>query len=277
MKLRWIACLGFALGGLNVNAQTPATPQTPANAPAAAGTTAPKKAGATTAASPAAKAPSKAPAKAPAATTLTTDKDKLSYAIGLAFAKSLKVQGIDVDSTVVDKGLADGLSGGKTLMTDDQLKATMLALQQDVQKKQAATMAVASAQLKQAGDAFRAANAKMPGVVTLPSGLQYKILTPGNGKMPTAESTIMCNYRGTFIDGMEFDSSHDKPVPFTLNGIIPGMSEALKLMSTGAKWQLVIPPNLAYGDRGAGGVIGPNTTLVFDVEVVSIQDKSTTP
>jgi FKBP-type peptidyl-prolyl cis-trans isomerase FklB len=271
MKLRWILLVGFALTAWNANAQTAATPQTPAAKTGAAATPAPKKAVTTT---PAAKAPTKAPAKAPgAAATLTTDKQKLSYAVGIAFARSLKAQGIEVDSTVVDKGLADGFSGGPALMTDDQLKATMQSLQADVQKKEAAAMAEASAKFKVAGDAFRADNGKKPGVVTLPSGLQYKIVTPGDGKKPGADSTILCNYRGTFIDGMEFDSSHDKPVPFTLKGIIPGMSEALQLMSTGAKWQLVIPPNLAYGDRGAGGVIGPNTTLVFDVEVVSIQDK----
>lgn len=275
MKLRWTVCLGLALVAWNANAQTAVAPQTQNSQTGATAPTLPRKPA--TSAPAAGKAPAKAPAAAAPATALTTDKDKLSYAVGIAFAKSLKAQGIDVDSAIVDKGLADGLSGAPGLMTDDQLKATMQALQQDVQKKQAVAMAAAAEKQKAAGDAFRAANAKQAGVVTLPSGLQYKILAPGNGQRPTENSTVLCNYRGTFIDGMEFDSSHGKPVPFTLKGIIPGMSEALLLMSPGAKWQLVIPPNLAYGDRGAGGVIAPDTTLIFEVEVVSVDDKPATP
>jgi FKBP-type peptidyl-prolyl cis-trans isomerase len=278
MGFRWIACVGIALMALNVNAQTAPAPQAQNSKPAAAATPTPssQKPGATAPVSP---TPStqKSPASAPAASAFVTDKDKLSYAVGMAFARSLKAEGIDVDPTLVDKGVADVLSGGKTLLTDDELRATMLALQQEVQKKQAAAAALAGAQAKQAGDAFRASNAAKPGVVTLPSGLQYKILKPGDGKVPTENSTVLCNYIGKFIDGKEFDSSHDKPVPFTLNGIIPGMSEALRLMSAGAEWELVIPPNLAYGDRGAGNVIAPNSTLVFEVEVVSIQDKPATP
>lgn len=274
MKLRWMICLGFALVAWNANAQPAATPQAQSGQTGAAATTAPKKATTTKPAAPAVPA-NKAPAAS--GTTLATDKDKLSYAVGIAFAKSLKAQGIDVDSALVDKGLSDGLSGGPGLMTDDQLKATMQALQQDVQKKQAVAMAAVAEKQKAAGDAFRAENAKQAGVVSLPSGLQYKILAPGNGQRPTENSTVLCNYRGTFIDGMEFDSSHGKPVPFTVKGIIPGMAEALLLMSPGAKWQLVIPPNLAYGDHGAGGVIAPNATLIFEVEVVSVDGKPATP
>jgi FKBP-type peptidyl-prolyl cis-trans isomerase len=129
---------------------------------------------------------------------------------------------------------------------------------------------------KKEGEAFLAANKSKPGVVTLPSGLQYKILTAGTGPKPTATDSVNCNYRGTLIDGKEFDSSYKrgKPVTFPVTGVIKGWTEALQLMPVGSKWQLFIPSDLAYGDRGAGADIGPGATLVFEVELISIEDKS---
>jgi FKBP-type peptidyl-prolyl cis-trans isomerase FklB len=126
---------------------------------------------------------------------------------------------------------------------------------------------------KKKGDAFLAENGKKDGVVTLPSGLQYKVITAGQGKKPVETDTVMCNYKGTFLDGTEFDSSTQagKPVPFEIKGVIPGFKEALQLMPVGSKWQIFVPANLAYGERGAGNVIGPNATLIFEIELVDIQ------
>jgi UDP-GlcNAc:undecaprenyl-phosphate/decaprenyl-phosphate GlcNAc-1-phosphate transferase len=207
--------------------------------------------------------------------TLKTDKDKVSYAVGLEFARSIKGQGIEVDSNLVVMGLKDALSGGKPLMSEEDLRTTMLAIQEEVKQKQMQAMTKAAEENKKAGDTFLAENAKKEGVVTLPSGLQYKILKAGEGKKPAESDTVACNYRGTFIDGAEFDSSYGtgKPANFGLKGVIPGFGEALKLMSVGSKWQIFVPSKLAYGERGANNVIGPNTALIFEIELVSIQDK----
>jgi FKBP-type peptidyl-prolyl cis-trans isomerase FklB len=206
---------------------------------------------------------------------LKTEKDKVSYAVGLEFARSIKGQGIEVDSKLLVMGLNDALSGGKPLMTEEDLRTTMLAVQEEVKQKQMQAMTKAAEENKKAGDTFLAENAKKEGVVTLPSGLQYKILKAGEGKKPADADTVACNYRGTFVDGTEFDSSYGtgKPATFGLRGVIPGFGEALKLMSVGSKWQVFVPSKLAYGDRGANNVIGPNSTLVFEIELVSIQDK----
>jgi len=206
--------------------------------------------------------------------TLTTQKDKVSYGIGVQVAASLKGQGIDVDPNLLVKGLRDALSGQKLLMSNEELSATMAAFQQEMVQKQAQARAQAAEDNKKAGDAFMAGNGKKDGVVTLPSGLQYKILQAGQGKKPTEADTVACNYRGTLIDGTEFDKSEaGNPASFDVKSVIPGFKEALQLMMVGSKWQFFIPPDLAYGDRGAGNVIGPNTTLVFEVELVSIKDK----
>jgi len=206
--------------------------------------------------------------------TLTTPKDKVSYAIGVQVAASLKGQGIDVDPNLLVKGLRDALAGQKLLMSNEELSATMAAFQQEMVQKQTQARAQAAEENKKAGDAFMAGNAKKDGVVTLPSGLQYKILQAGTGKKPTEADTVACNYRGTLIDGTEFDKSEaGNPASFDVKSVIPGFKEALQLMMVGSKWQFFIPPDLAYGDRGAGNVIGPNTTLVFEVELVSIKDK----
>jgi FKBP-type peptidyl-prolyl cis-trans isomerase len=205
--------------------------------------------------------------------SLKTQKDKLSYAIGMEMGKGVKAQGLDVDPSLVSQGLKDAITGGKSLMSDDELQAVITALQDQMKQKQMQAMEAAAAENKKQGDAFLAQNGKKEGVVTLPSGLQYKIITAGQGKKPAETDTVLCNYKGTFLDGTEFDSSTEagKPVPFEIKNVIPGFKEALELMPVGSKWQIVVPASLAYGERGAGNVIGPNATLIFEVELVSIQ------
>ena len=207
---------------------------------------------------------------------LKTQKDKASYAVGLGLGKSLKRDGVDVDPAIVSRGLRDAIAGGKTLLTDDEVKATMTAVQADVRKRQEVKMQAAGETNKQEGEAFLAANKSQEGVVALPSGLQYKILKEGTGPKPTATDSVVCNYRGTLLNNTEFDSSYKRGQPITLpvNGVIKGWTEALQLMPVGSKWQLFVPSDLAYGARGAGGgVIGPNATLVFEIELLSIQAK----
>ncbi len=214
-------------------------------------------------------------ARSAAGPALTTDKEKQSYALGMNIARGISRQGADVDASAMARGLRDTLSGAKPLLTDDQAEAALKQLQDEVKAKQDAEMQkMGDANMKE-GEEFLAANKTKDGVVTLPSGLQYKILTPGTGPKPTAADTVVCNYRGTFINGQEFDSSYKRgqPATFPVGGVIKGWTEALQLMPVGSKWQLFIPPDLAYGSRGAGGAIGPNQTLVFDVELISIQGK----
>jgi FKBP-type peptidyl-prolyl cis-trans isomerase FklB len=218
------------------------------------------------------------PAGAQDSTAPTTQKDKISYGIGVQVAKTLKTQGIDVNPDLLVKGLRDALSGQKLLMSDDDLNTTMSALQQEMAQKQIQAKAKEAEDNKKAGDAFLADNGKKDGVVTLPSGLQYKILKTAEGQKPTDADTVTCNYRGTLIDGTEFDKSQaGQPATFQVGAVIPGFKEALKLMPVGSRWQFFIPPSLAYGERGAGNVIGPNTTLIFEVELVSIKDKTANP
>lgn len=210
---------------------------------------------------------------APGQTPPATQKDKVSYGIGVQVAKTLKAQGIDINPELLVRGLQDELSGQKLLMSDRDLNSTMAALQQEVTEKQTAERAKAADENKKAGDTFLAENGKKDGVVSLPSGLQYKVIKAADGKKPTDADTVSCNYRGTMIDGTEFDKSQPgQPATFQVGAVIPGFKEALKLMPVGSTWQLFIPPNLAYGERGAGNVIGPNTTLIFEVELLSIKD-----
>lgn len=208
---------------------------------------------------------------------LTTDKQKQSYALGMNIGRGLTRQQVDVDPVVLARGLRDTLAGAKPLLTDDQAQAALTQLQTMVKTKEEAAAQKAGEENMKEGQDFLAANKTKDGVVTLPSGLQYKILTPGTGPKPAATDTVVCNYRGTFIDGTEFDSSYkrNQPATFPVNGVIKGWTEALQLMPVGSKWQLFIPSDLAYGSRGAGGVIGPNKTLVFEVELLSIQPKKT--
>jgi FKBP-type peptidyl-prolyl cis-trans isomerase FklB len=219
-------------------------------------------------------------AKSTTGLTLKTQKEKFSYAVGMRtgqrMAESFKKQSVPYDSAVLARGLRDGLAGGKTLLTEEEAQAAIKAVQDEVGKQQMEKMQVEGAANKKEGDAFLAANKGKEGVVTLPSGLQYKILKAGTGPKPTASDTVVCNYRGTLINGTEFDSSYKRgqPVTFPVSGVIKGWTEALQLMPVGSKWQLFIPSDLAYGDRGAGANIGPDSTLIFEVELVSIQDKS---
>jgi FKBP-type peptidyl-prolyl cis-trans isomerase FklB len=207
------------------------------------------------------------------APVLKTQQDKVSYSIGVEAGRNYKRMGVEVDTDLLVKGLRDALSAEKLLMTDEEIRATMTAYQAELRQKQAQTTRLAAENNKKAGEAFLAANKTKEGVVTLPSGLQYKILKAGNGKTPTETDTVECNYRGTLIDGTEFDSSYRRgqPAAFKVTGVIPGWKEALKLMPVGSKWQLVIPHQLAYGERGVGRDIGPNATLIFEVELLTIK------
>ena len=235
----------------------------------------PAKAPASGAQAPAAKAP--AAKSAAGDSELKTEKDKTSYAIGMEMGKGVKTQGIDVDADLLMKGLRDALSDKPSLMSDDDLRVVMTKLQNDVKQKQQAAQQAAAAENKAKGEAFLAENAKKTGVISLPDGLQYKVVTAGTGKKPAESDTVLCNYKGTFMDGTEFDGSEKagKPVPFPVKGVIPGFKEALQLMPVGSKWQLFIPSDLGYGDRGADprSGIGPGATLIFEVELVSIQSK----
>jgi FKBP-type peptidyl-prolyl cis-trans isomerase FklB len=207
------------------------------------------------------------------ATPLKTDKDKQSYGVGVQLGSILKAQGVDVDSAVVLKGLNDALAGGKLMMTDDELRATMTALQQQVNQREEQQKAAAAVNNKKEGETFLAENKKKDGVVTLPSGLQYKIIKTAAGKKPTEDDTVLCQYRGTLLNGTEFDSSYTTGMPatFLVKGLIPGFKEALEQMPVGSTWQFFIPAELAYGETGAGDVVGPNATLVFQVELIGIQ------
>jgi len=214
-------------------------------------------------------------AKAKSDATLATEKDKLSYAIGVNVGRSLQKDSVEVDPSIVVRGLKDALSGGKTLMTDDEAKAVIVALQTDLHKKQEAEMQAAGEVNKKQGDAFLAANKLKQGVVTLPSGLQYKILTAGTGPKPSASDSVVCNYKGTLIDGTEFDSSYKRgqPATFPVDKVIKGWTEALQIMPVGSKWQLFVPSEMAYGPRGPSPTIGANSVLIFEVELLSIQGK----
>lgn len=206
---------------------------------------------------------------------LKNQRDKVSYGIGMDIGNGLKSQSIDVDPDILSQGIKDALSGSKLLMTDEEFRETMTNFRNEMMAKQMAHMKELAEKNKKDGEAFLQDNGKKEGVVTLPSGLQYKIIKDGEGKKPGATDMVTVNYRGTLLDGTEFDSSerHGKPATFKVNGVIPGWAEALQLMKTGSKWQLFIPSSLAYGERGTGrGEIGPNATLVFEVELLSIQD-----
>ena len=245
--------------------QTPAAqPSTPAAKQSAAGT----------AKTPGAKK-STGTTKSGTALTLKTQKEKASYALGMNIGTSLHKQGLPVDSALVSRGLRDAMSGGKTLMTEDEVKTALQQLRGQVQEQQAAKAHAEGEGNRKAGDAFLAANKSKEGVKTLADGLQYKVLKEGTGPRPSAADTVTVNYRGTLIDGKEFDSSYKRgqPVSFPLNGVIKGWTEALQLMPVGSKWELFIPPDLAYGDHPPDPSIAPGSTLIFDVELLSIGEQ----
>jgi FKBP-type peptidyl-prolyl cis-trans isomerase FklB len=248
--------------------QTPSGQQPSANKPASS--TAAKKPAAASTAKP---------------LTLETQKDKVSYAIGMNVGKnlsgSLKKQEIEVDTNILVRAIKDAFTDATPLMTDDEAKTVITTLEAEVKKHQQEVYQATLAKNKQEGEAFLEANKAKPDVVTLPDGLQYKILQAGDGPKPAPTDMVVCNYRGTLVDGTEFDSSYKRGKPETLavNRVIKGWTEALQLMPVGSKWELYIPSNLAYGERGAGpnGPIGPNAALVFQVELLSIQPKPAPP
>jgi FKBP-type peptidyl-prolyl cis-trans isomerase len=205
---------------------------------------------------------------------LKDQKDKVSYSIGMEIGKNMKRQSLDVNPELLTRGVKDAFSDGKPLMTDEEMKEALMAFQKEMMAKQQELAKVAGEKNQKEGEAFLAENKKKEGVITLPSGLQYKVIKAGSGNKPKATDTVTVHYQGTLINGTEFDSSYRRgqPVSFPVNGVIPGWTEALQLMETGAKWQIVIPSNLAYGDRGAGPQIGPNATLIFEIELISIQE-----
>jgi len=216
---------------------------------------------------------------APAQTELKDQKDKVSYSIGLDIGTTLKRQLIDVNAQLLNKGIQDGLSGSKALLTDEQMKETMATFQKDMMAKQAAAKKATGEKNAAEGKKYLTDNKAKEGVKTTASGLQYKVLKDGTGPSPKATDTVKVNYRGTTIDGTEFDSSFKRgePATFPVNRVIKGWTEALQLMKAGSKYQLVIPAELAYGERGAGSDIGPNATLLFEVELVGIVPPGTTP
>jgi FKBP-type peptidyl-prolyl cis-trans isomerase FklB len=207
--------------------------------------------------------------------TLKTQKDKLSYAIGMNIGQSMKKDSLDIDPAIVERGLKDAMSGGKLLMTDEEAKTVMTEFRTEMMKKKEAEAQQIGEANKQAGQQFLAANKGKPGVVTLPSGLQYKILKEGTGPKPTATDTVVCNYRGTLINGTEFDSSYKggQPASFGVSQVIKGWTEVLQLMPVGSKWQVFVPSDLAYGTRSPAPEIGPNSLLIFEIDLLSIQEK----
>jgi FKBP-type peptidyl-prolyl cis-trans isomerase FklB len=269
-----VMLVGSATAQQTIAQQAPSS--NPQQAPAAKAQASPA---AKTQQAPTAKTPAKTgqatAAKSATALTLKTQKDKASYAIGLNIGKSMHKDGVDVDPNILVRGLKDALAGGKTLLTDEEAKTAMAGLQSDLRKKQETKMQQVGDTNKQEGEAFLAANKTQDGIVTLPSGLQYKVLKEGNGPKPSASDAVVCNYRGTLLNNTEFDSSYKRgqPATFPVGGVIKGWTEALQLMPVGSKWQLFIPSELAYGQRGAGAGIGPNATLVFEIELLSIQGK----
>ena len=261
-------CLILACGSQAQQSQPPASQQSGGTQQAPAATPA-KPAAPKTGQTSTAKKP------APAPLTLATPKDKLSYAIGLSVGKTLKRDEADVDTAILARAIRDVLADKKLLLTDQDVQTILTAFQADVRKKQELQMQQLAGKNKDEGDAFLAANKTKEGVVTLPSGLQYKVLEEGTGPKPTATDTVVVNYRGTLLNGTEFDSSYKRgqPATFGVGQVIKGWTEALQLMPVGSKWQIFIPSSLAYGQRGPGP-IGPNATLVFDVELVAIQPKT---
>ncbi len=253
MSIAVLLSVGIALTGSGLAQQTPAASTKPATT---AKTTTPAKSGTAT------KKTTAAPLK------LTTDKEKASYAIGMSVGKKLHEDNVDIDMAILVRGLKDAAAGGKTLMTEDEVRASLVNLQKTMRDQ-------ALSKNKKLGDEYLAANKTKPGVVTLPSGLQYKVLQQGSGPKPTAEDSVVCNYKGALVDGKEFDSSYKRgePATFPVTGVIKGWTEALQLMPVGSKWQLVIPPDLAYGESGRPS-IPPNSTLVFEVELVKIAEKA---
>lgn len=204
---------------------------------------------------------------------LKTENDKVSYAIGMDIGSKLTQQGLKLSPKLLTKGLSDAMNGGKTLLTDAEAKEVLVAFQMEMRKKQMAKQKVKGATNKKEGEAFLAKNKTKKGVITTASGLQYKVIKKGSGKKPTASNQVVAHYKGTLINGKEFDSSHKRgtPVTFGVTGVIKGWTEVLQLMKEGAKYMVYIPSALAYGERGAGKMIGPDSTLIFEIELIEVK------
>lgn len=213
------------------------------------------------------------PATAATPATLTTDIDKLSYSIGADLGKNFKKQGIEISPSAMAKGLQDGMSGSQLLLTEDQMKDVLSKFQKDLMAKRNAEFTKKAEENKSKGEAFLSQNKTKEGVVTLPSGLQYKIIEKGNGAKPSKEDTVTVEYTGRLIDGQVFDSTDKtgKPATFKVSQVIPGWTEALQLMPAGSVWEVYVPASLAYGPRSVGGPIGPNETLIFKIHLISVK------
>jgi len=204
---------------------------------------------------------------------LKDQKDKESYSLGYQFGQNLKFQGVDINLDVYTSGIRDTLGGKEPKMSQEEIRATISELQKRITAARQKELKELAAKNVEESKKFLAENQKKEGIKTLPSGLQYKVLTEGTGKTPKETDNVTVNYKGTLIDGTEFDSSYKRgqPATFQVNGVIKGWTEALQLMKEGSKWQLFIPPELGYGERGAGSQIPPNSTLIFEVELISVQ------
>jgi FKBP-type peptidyl-prolyl cis-trans isomerase len=199
-------------------------------------------------------------------------KEQESYAIGAQTGRTLKKDNVDIDEAMLIRGLKDGLGGDRMLLSEKELRAVMSRVQQELHKNMVMNRRALGERNKEEGARFLAENGKKPGVVTTSSGLQYRVITAGDGAKPLLNNTVLVNYRGTRMDGVEFEASPEgKPAQMVVVQTVPGFKEALQLMSVGSKWQIVVPPNLAYGDRGSGADVGPNQVLLFDVELVGIK------
>ena len=214
------------------------------------------------------------PGKVPPEPVFQSRRDKISYAFGADLGRDLKRQKKDLNVNLLMRALTDTLAGNKLMMTDDEVTATLKTYDAERAQDIEHAKTMIADKNRRAGEAFFNENLKKAGVVTLPSGLQYKVLKQGDGKLPTLNDYVVCNYRGTLLNGTEFDSSYkrNKPATVPVKGLIAGWSQALQLMPVGSKWQIFVPPQLAYGDKIVGG-IGPNAMVVFEVELLSIQDK----
>lgn len=204
--------------------------------------------------------------------SFNSNKERISYIIGRDMAANFKKQGIEIDPDIFVRGLKEALAGTQSKLSQDEVQDAMMELQQLMQSRQASSHSREADINRQEGEAFLAENKNRAGVVTLPSGLQYMVLEEGTGATPGKTDKVTTHYHGTLIDGTVFDSSYERgqPATFPVNGVIAGWTEALTKMKEGAKWRLFLPSNLAYGAQGAGEDIGPNATLIFDVELISV-------
>jgi len=218
-------------------------------------------------------------APASGSSALPDQKSRESYALGMYLGEGIKKTGVDLDLDMLLRGLKESESGGATLLTPQEMSQSMMDFRKDVQATRAKAQAEEGKKNEAAGTAFLEQNKSKPGVVTLPDGLQYKIIKEGTGQTPGPNDNVSVNYKGSLVDGTVFDSSEraGHPVEFPVRAVIPGWTEALEKMTVGSKWQLYIPSNLAYGPNGRPPVIGPNETLIFDVELLSISQPAPAP